>query len=136
MKTKLIASVLLAASVLAVAQPALALDISKLHVKVSDAINKDCMQEDGHDAIWACFVPRDTIYIRAGLPSQLLPYALLTNVGQYVIMNYSNEELEKVFSPVAGLGLRRGIGNTFAFWVLGGTITPAEHDFFRSALMK
>ena len=137
---KIASGVLLASALLLTAQPASALDLSKLQVKISDTINKDCNQPDGFDPIWGCNPNATTIYIRAGMPSQLLPYVLLQNVGQYVIASYSDDELRQIFKPtpqyLQTYDIRRITANAFAFWVLGGPTTSRQRDFFRAALLK
>ena len=154
MNTKKIASFVLAtAALLAFAQPALALDFSKMKVKVSTSINKDCMISDGYDPVWSCFindfkkvagqealVPTPTIYIRPDVPASLLSYAFLTSVGQYVSMPYSDQELAMTFNPVPNQrgfqDVRRSAASTFAYWASGGSIAPAKLDFFRAALSR
>lgn len=138
---------------LTAAQPALALDFSKLEVKLSDKINMDCLSVEGHDPVWGCFKnefvfwpghpdlrPVPTIYIHKDVPAALLPYVLLYNLEQYLTISYSDEEMAKVFDPVPTTdmhtAIRKDAANSFAFWVLGGTITPAKQDFFRAALLK
>ena len=150
---KIIASAVSAAALLSLAQPALALDFSKMQVKVSTSINKDCMLGDGYDPVWSCFindfkkvagqealVPTPTIYIRPDVPASLLSYAFLTSVGQYVAMPYSDQELAMTFNPAPNQrgfqDVRKAAASTFAYWASGGTVSPAKIEFFRAALSR
>lgn len=154
MNTKKIASVaLLTVTLLTTAQSALALDLSKVQVKFSEQINQDCLGMSGYDPVWGCarneyvawpghvelkVVP--TIYLQTDIPSTLFSYVFLHNLGQLIGIDYSDEELVKVFNPAPtkdmSAAIRRDVGNSFAFWVMGGKLTPAKLDFFRTALLK
>ena len=146
--------VILVAGLLTVASPAFALDLSKVQVKFSDNINKDCLNVEAYDLLWGCFKnnfvpwaghpdlkPEPVIYIQNGLPAGLFPYVFLYNLSQYVTLSYSDQELAEVFNPAPTTGnstidIRRDAASAFTFWVMGGKLTPAKADFFRDALMK
>jgi hypothetical protein len=148
------ALVIIASTLLvSVAQPALALDFSKLKIHVSQSINNDCNVSNTFDPIWSCFmnkyekvpghealVPTPTIYMRPDVPAPLLPYVFFTSVGQYVSMPYSDQELAKVFNPAPNQegfqDVRRAAATTFAYWAAGGTVTPAKLEFFREAMSR
>jgi hypothetical protein len=136
-----------------IAQPAFAADFSHLTIKSSTVINKDCMVSDGYDPVWGCFinhfvpqagqaalVSKPTIYLRADLPSALLPYVFFQNVGQFLAMPYSDQELAAVFNPAkdqfGSQDVRKAAANSFAYLALGGTLTPQKLNFFREALMR
>ncbi len=140
-------------TLLGLVQPALAMDFSKLEIKVSASINKDCLLSDGHDPVWSCFVndfkkvpgvealvPTPTIYLRPDVPAPLLPYAFLYSVGQFVVMPYSDEELATVFNPRAdqfgSQNFRHAAANNFAYWAAGGTVTPSKLEFLKAALSR
>ena len=152
---KKIASVaLLTASLLTAATPALAADLSKVQVKFSENINKDCLKFDAFDPVWGCFIndfvawpghpdlkPEPKIYIRQGLPSALFPYVFLSGLGHYLTLSYSDQELSTVFDAFpAGNNrtyeIRKDAADSFVFWALGGKLTPAKESFFKEALMK
>ncbi len=145
-KTFTMSAVLLAGLLLS--QPALALDFPRIQVQFPVEINKACAQPDGYDPVWGCLdidgptiaSASPTVYIRRDIPSQLLPYVYLHSVGQYVLKDYSDQELEAVFNPPpqakSGVGIRYIAANAFTFWVLGGTTTPAKVDFFRAAIAR
>ncbi len=151
--TKTLAAVTVAATLLLTAQSALALDFKALELKVSNNINNDCGQPDGYDPVWSCyrneFKPEagqealkahPTIYVRTGISSALLPYALFHGVGEFVIGNYSDQELLAVFNPLPvikeSVGVRSTAANAFAMWATGGSVTPAQMEFFKSAFAK
>lgn len=150
---KIASTAVLSLTLLSLAQPALALDLSKVQVKFSDTINHDCLSVDGYDPVWGCFSNEFSvwpghaelkatpiIYIQKDIPAALIPYVYLFNLAQYVTINYSDEELARVFEPVPAkdmsAAIRRNAGNSFVFWVMGGKLTPAKLDFFRTALLK
>mgnify|MGYP001607478202 CR=1 FL=1 len=137
----------------ATAAPALAADLSKVKVKFSDNINKDCFNFEGYDPVWGCFKndfvawpghpdlrPDPTIYIKRDIPSALLPYVFLSNLSLYLTVNYSDQELAMIFNPVPTgnktYDLRKSAANSFVTWVLGGKITPTKANFFREALLR
>ena len=151
--SKAASATILTASLLSITQPALALDFTKLNIKASTTINKDCSVSDGYEPILGCFinryvpevgsvalVPKPTIYLRADLPKSLLPYVFMENVGQYLAMHYSDQELAAVFNPVpdqfGSQNVRRAAASTFAYWALGGTVTPQKLTFFREAMAQ
>jgi hypothetical protein len=151
--TKTVAALALASSVLAFAQPALAADFSKLQVKFSNSVNSDCKIAEGYDPVLGCFINhfisqpgqetmriQPTIYLRPDLPARLLPYVFFQNVGHYVFANYSDQELAVVFNPVPDQknfqDVRKAASNSFAYWALGGSLTPAKLEFIKAALTK
>ena len=140
-------------AVLIIGQPALALDLTKVQVKVSHTINKDCLQPEGYDPVLSCFVNsyerwqgsvalqvQPTIYIRDGIAQALLPYAFMRSMGDYALSGYSDQELMAVFNTLPSIaktaGVRYAATNVFAQWALGGTVTPAQAEFFKKALGK
>jgi hypothetical protein len=135
------------------APQALAVDFSKLKVSLSNDINNDCLVSKAFDPVWSCFtntykkvagqealVPTPTIYLRPDVPTPLLPYVFMTSVGQYLAMPYSDQELAKIFNPAPNQegfqDVRRAAATTFAYWALGGTITPAKVSFFAEAFAR
>lgn len=145
--------ILFAGLLLSLTESALAVDLSKLKIKVSPSINQDCLLSDGHDPVWSCFVndfkkvpgvealvPTPTIYLRPDVPAPLLPYAFLYSVGQFVAMPYSDQELAAVFNPRAdqfgSQNFRHAAANTFAYWAAGGAVTPSKLKFFKAALSR
>ncbi len=153
MKKLSITAAVIATATLLSTQSALALDLSKVKVVFSNSINKYCLQPEGFDPALACFinsyekwdgsqalVVKPTIYLRAGIAPQLLPYAFTRSMGEYVLSSYSEQELLKVFNPLPSAlntsGVRSSATNAFAQWALGGVVTPAHADFFKKALAK
>lgn len=150
---KIVSGAVVAVTVLSMATPALALDLSKAKLQWSDNINWDCMSIEGYDPVWGCFInnyvvwpghpdlrPEPTIYIRKGLPAGLFSYVYLYNLSQYVTLNYTDAELAQVFNPITtgnrNLDLRKDAANSFVYWAMGGKLTPAKENFFREALAK
>lgn len=150
---KILITALAGATLIITAQPAAALDLSKVKVVFSDTINKDCLQPEGFDPALACFINsyekwngtealivKPTIYLRTGIAPQLLPYAFMRSMGEYALSSYSDQELLKVFNPLPAtlktVGVRSPATNAFAQWALGGTVTPAQAEFFKKALAK
>jgi len=141
----------LAAALLAVSpmfgSVASAKDLSSLKIKFSDNVNKDCNQPDGYDAVWGCYTPlrtgdvsTDTIVIRTQLPSALLPYVFFFNLGQYLMVNTSDQELSATFNPPPDLASDRSIrviaGNAFVMWALGGHVSVPQQAFFTRLLTQ
>jgi hypothetical protein len=135
------------------APQAFAVDFSKVKVSVSNDINNDCLVSKAFDPIWSCFtnkyekvaghealVPTPTIYLRPDVPAPLLPYVFMTSIGQYLAMPYSDQELARVFNPAPNQegfqDVRRAAATNFAFWALGGKLTPAKVSFFAEALAR
>lgn len=135
------------------AQSALAIDVSKVVIKTSETINKDCMVHDGYEPVMGCFaneykakagsealVPTPTIYLRADLPKSLLPYVFFTQFGNLLASRYSDEELAKVFNPAPDqMGfqdVRKAAASSFAYWAMGGTVTPQKLEYFKEAMAK
>ncbi len=140
-----------AATLLMAAQPALAADFSKLKVTLSDNINKDCLQPDGYDPVWGCFInnylhwtgheelmAQPTIYIRNNIPKELFPFVFLTNVGQFLLANYSDQEIAAAFNPPpsASSNIRSIAANAFMMWFYGGHVPAAAQELFKAALNK
>jgi hypothetical protein len=154
MNIKKIGSVIvLASALLTPALSASAMDLSKVQVKLSGSINQDCLGVGDHDPVLGCFIqtfefwaghpdlrPVPTIYIQKDLPAPLIPYVFLYNLGQYVVLSYSDQELMQVFDPIPSkdmtAAIRRAAGNAFVVWAMGGKITPAKADFFKAALAR
>lgn len=128
-----------------------AADLNALRVVSSENINKDCMQPDGYDPVWGCFtnvytsqgtgaamkvVP--TIFMRKNIPTQLVAYTFLQNVGQYLLSSYSDQELAKVFNPVPGIkesgGIRRTAASAFVMWFYGGHVGAEQAELFAHVL--
>jgi len=143
----------IAATLLLAAQPAFAANMSKLKITLSDSINKDCLQPDGYDPVWGCFInnylhweghqelmSQPTIYIRSNIPTQLLPYVLLSNFGEYLLGNYSDQEISAAFNPspasLASAGIRTIASNAFVMWFYGGHVPAAAETLFKTALAK
>ncbi len=153
MNTNIYRTVFICVASLCLTQSAHAADFSRLQVKLSGAINQDCLKVEGYDPVWGCFrtefvaqgneqalLARPVIYISSGLPLQLLPYVFMQNVGQFVLANYSDQELTAVFNPAPQVkdtvGIRTSAANSFALWALGGQITPAKIAFFKNELAR
>lgn len=153
MKKLLIIGALATCSLIITAQPAAAFDVAKVKVVFSDTINKDCLQPEGFDPLLACFinsyekwegnaalVVQPTIYLRTGIAPQLLPYAFMRSMGDYALSSLSDQELLKVFNPLPGVlkntGVRAAATSAFAQWALGGTVTPAQAEFFKKTIAR
>ncbi len=144
---------LTAVLLLSSAPQAFAVDFSKMKVSFSNDINNDCLVSKAFDPVWSCFtnkyekvagqealVPTPTIYMRPDVPAALIPYVFMTSIGQYLAMPYSDQELAKTFNPAPNQegfqDVRRAAAATFAYWALGGTITPAKVSFFAEAFAR
>ncbi len=92
-------------------------DFSRLQVKFSTDINKDCSLSSGYDPVWGCYIqellpgdafPKPKIFIRSDLPSTLLPYVFLHEFGHFLIYDESEEELKKFFDEVKKFNEEQG----------------------------
>jgi hypothetical protein len=139
---------LLALMILCAPPSAFAKDLSRLSIKLSDNINRDCEQPEGYDPVWACAsqdtppgapAPLGTVYIRKDIPEQLLPFVLLRNIGLYLTWDLTQQQLTDIFRPAPGISSSQDIrdiaGNTFAFWAMGGRVSAPQQELFRQLLI-
>jgi hypothetical protein len=113
--------------------------IGELRVSISQDINKDCKQPDGYDPVRGCYInSAKQIFIRDGLPKEVLPYILIREMGHYFTVDVSDERLNEVFNPLPlklqCSSLREVVADEFATWFFGGYAKPIQDKFFREIL--
>lgn len=136
MKKIIIFSVLLLIATFNIAS---AKNISELKISVSQDINKDCKQPDGYDPVRGCYInSAKQIFIRDGLPKELVSYVLIRELGHYFTADISDDRLSEVFNPLPlrlqFTSLREVVADEFVTWFFGGYTKPIQDNFFKEIL--
>lgn len=122
-------------------------NLATLNVLVSSQINKDCGLSPSAAPIWSCYVQKmeagwpkaqGYIYIREGMPKDLLPYAFLHSFGGFLTYNVSEEDMIETFNPDPSLvpAVRNAAANAFVMWFYGGYVPPKAGQLFLDSLTQ
>lgn len=126
-----------------------AADLKNIKVIISDNINIECGEPDGYEPMWGCYSRKlkagdseatGYILIRSNLPSTLLPYVFLHNLGHHFIASLSDEQIKEMFNPTpfsrTTTWVRNRAADAFVMWVLGGHVSFTQAEFFKRALLN
>ncbi len=107
--------------------------LADLKVVYPADINKACGASVGFDQIRGCYIqtvqagvaPTYTIYLNGALPQQVRDYAFLYSVGQFLVYDMNDQQLETVFHPspekfaLVGNNMHAYASEQFVTWFYG-----------------